>query len=189
MLQSTLEYLKETYSYELALLKVDIPVINEIPVIGFHEAKQLVSKEFNRPILDFDDFEPEEERLLYECIKKQTDNDFVFVTHYPTKKRPFYAMEDEKNSEVTLSFDLLFRGVEITTGGQRIHDYEKQIQKMKVRNMNPELFESYLMLHKYGIPPHGGLGLGLERFTMRLLGHNNIRYSTLFPRDTSRVTP
>jgi nondiscriminating aspartyl-tRNA synthetase len=98
-------------------------------------------------------------------------------------------MEDENNPEVTLSFDLLFRGIEITTGGQRIHDYNKQIGKMLSRGMNPEAFESYLMLHKYGIPPHGGLGLGLERFTSRLLEQNNVRSASLFPRDVKRLVP
>ena len=126
---------------------------------------------------------------LYEILKKQTGSEFVFVTHYPSKKRPFYAMDDPDNPAETLSFDLLFRGLEITTGGQRIHDYNQQLDKMKGRNMNPELFESYLMLHKYGIPPHGVLGLGLERFTSRLLNQDNVRLATLFPRDINRVTP
>lgn len=98
-------------------------------------------------------------------------------------------MEDPENTQETLSFDLLFRGLEITTGGQRIHNYEEQVAKMKGLNMNIELFESYLMMHKYGMPPHGGLGLGLERFTSKLLNQDNVRLSTLFPRDIGRVTP
>lgn len=98
-------------------------------------------------------------------------------------------MEDPGNPEETLSFDLLFRGLEITTGGQRIHDYNMQIQKMTQRDMNIDLFESYLMMHKYGMPPHGGLGLGLERFTSKLLHQDNVRLATLFPRDINRVTP
>jgi nondiscriminating aspartyl-tRNA synthetase len=153
------------------------------------EAKELIAKEYTRAIKDYDDFEPEEEKLLSEIIKKRTNSDFVFVTHYPTKKRPFYAMEDVNNPSETLSFDLLFRGLEITTGGQRIHDYYEQLNKMKQRNMNISLFESYLMLHKYGIPPHGGLGLGLERFTCKLLNQDNIRLTTLFPRDINRIIP
>jgi nondiscriminating aspartyl-tRNA synthetase len=189
MLQYSLEFLEKEYSKELELLKVNLPNIMEIPAIEFAEAKQLISKEYNRAITDFDDFEPEEEKLLSELIKKLTGSDFVFVTHYPTKKRPFYAMDDTNNPDVTLSFDLLFRGLEITTGGQRIHDYNQQIEKMKARGMTTELFESYLMMHKYAMPPHGGFGLGLERFTSRLLEQNNVRYSTLFPRDIHRVTP
>lgn len=189
MLKSTLGFLQREYTHELSLLKVSIPTITDIPAIRFHEAKQMISEKYNREIKDFEDLEPEEEKLLCDLIKERTGSEFVFVTHYPTKKRPFYAMEDIENPEVTLSFDLLFRGMEITTGGQRIHDYQSQISKMLSRGMNPDAFESYLMLHKYGIPPHGGLGLGLERFTSRLLELSNVREATLFPRDMKRLVP
>ena len=111
------------------------------------------------------------------------------VTHYPSAKRPFYAMDDSNDPGYTLSFNLLYNGLEVTTGGQRIHDYHQQVNKMIERGMNPDDFESYLMLHKYGIPPHGGLGIGLERLTMKLLGFSNVRNACLFPRDTVRVTP
>lgn len=189
MLQYTLQLLKEEYAYELDLCKVSLPSADHIPAISFTEAKNMISEEFKREISDMLDFEPEEEKLLYEAIKKKTGSEFVFVTHYPTKKRPFYTMEDRENTDLSLSFDLLFRGLEITTGGQRIHDYEMQVQRLLNRGMNPDAFESYLMLHKYGVPPHGGLGLGLERFTSKLLNQNNVRYSTLFPRDIKRLTP
>jgi nondiscriminating aspartyl-tRNA synthetase len=189
MLQSILSYLEINYSSELNLLNVNLPIIEEIPEIPFIEAKNLISNTYHREIKDFYDFEPEEEKLLCEIIKKQTGSDLVFVTHYPTAKRPFYAMEDESNQEVTLSFDLLFRGVEVTTGGQRIHDYKEQVEKMIQRNMNPELFESFLMIHKYGMPPHGGLGMGVERFTMSLLERSNVRETSLFPRDIKRLVP
>ena len=98
-------------------------------------------------------------------------------------------MDDPENPEYTLSFDLLFRGLEITSGGQRIHDYNEQVKKMKKCGMNPDDFETYLMFHKYGAPPHGGLGLGLERLTMHLLGFKNVREATMFPRDINRVSP
>lgn len=189
MLKYVLEILKENYSHELELLKVTLPSITSIPSIKFIEAKELISRKYKRTIRDYDDFEPEEEKLLTEIFKKEYSSDFVFVTHYPRSKRPFYAMEDPSNPDETLSFDLLFRGLEITTGGQRIHNYKEQIQKMKRLNMNIELFESYLMIHKYGMPPHGGLGLGLERFTSKLLNQDNVRLATLFPRDINRVTP
>lgn len=189
MLKHVMEYLNEQYGDEIRLLKVKLPVIKEIPAIKFKEAKELISMEYHRPIKDFDDFEPEEEKLLYELIKKKTGSEFVFVTHYPSQKRPFYAMDSVENKEETLSFDLLFRGLEITTGGQRIHGYKEQIEKMERRGMNTELFESYLMMHKYGMPPHGGLGLGLERFTSKLLEQENVRLSTLFPRDINRLIP
>jgi len=189
MLQYSMAYLKDNYKEELELLSVSLPVVEEIPVISFQEAKEWIQKEFNRKIADFYDFEPEEERLLCQLVKEKTGSEFIFVNHYPTAKRPFYAMEEDNDKEVTKSFDLLFRGIEVTTGGQRIHDYHAQVEKMVARGMNPEAFESYLMLHKYGIAPHGGLGMGVERFTMSLLGKNNVREAALFPRDMNRLVP
>lgn len=189
MLKYIMGFLKENYEQELTLCKVQLPEITEIPAVKFSEAKELVAKEYHREIKDMHDFEPEEEKLLCEVIKKKTGSEFVFVTHYPSAKRPFYAMDSKENKEETLSFDLLFRGLEVTTGGQRIHDYKEQVAKMEARGMNVEAFESYLMMHKCGMPPHGGLGLGLERLTSKLLSQENVRLSTLFPRDINRVTP
>lgn len=189
LLRHVIEVLESNYEDERRILNVKLPYIKEIPSIKFMEAKELISVRFNRPIVDFDDFEPEEEKNLSQIIKEETGSDFVFVTHYPSRKRPFYAMDSVENEEETESFDLLFKGLEITTGGQRIHNYEQQLNKMKKREMNTESFESYLMMHKYGMPPHGGLGLGLERFTSRLLDQDNVRLSSLFPRDLNRVTP
>lgn len=189
MLAFTMEYLQEYYSYELELLDVILPQAVEIPVIRFMEAKELISRQYDRKIQSYNDLEPEEEKLLSSIILEETGSEFVFVTHYPSEKRPFYAKDDSNNPKETLSFDLLFRGIEITTGGQRIHDYGEQVKKMTQRGMTQQLFESYLMMHKYGMPSHGGLGLGLERFTSRLLNQDNVRRAALFPRDIHRVTP
>lgn len=189
MLKYVMKFLEENCHEELALLKIKAPVINEIPAIKFSRAKELIAEKYGRAIKDKEDFEPEEEKLLCELIREQTGSEFVFVTHYPGRKRPFYAMDCPENKEETLSFDLLFRGLEITTGGQRIHDYDTQVAKMRERNMTIELFESYLMMHKYGMPPHGGLGLGLERFTAKLAGFDNVRHAALFPRDINRLEP
>lgn len=189
----TLKYimnlLKTEYKNEADILRADIPEIGEIPVIRFMEAKELLMKKFKYKPSDMKDFDPEEEQLLGKYAKKQFGSDFIFVTHYPSKKRPFYTMDDPDDPEYTLSFDLLFRGLEITSGGQRIHDYGEQVAKMERLGMNPAEFETYLMLHKYGAPPHGGLGLGLERLTMHLLGFKNVREAAMFPRDINRVTP
>lgn len=144
---------------------------------------------FSRPITDENDFDPEEEKLLSRIIKNETGSDFVFVTEYKSKKRPFYTMDCPNNQSVTESFDLIFRGLEITTGGKRINQYEQQIEKMRIRGMNPNDFSSYLTAHKYGLPPHGGMGIGLERLTSQLLGFDNIRKATLFPRDVKRINP
>ena len=181
--------LKKDYADEIALLNVNLPEIVDIPFVKFMDAKEIITKKFKKKITDYRDFEPEEEQLLGKWAKQEFNSDFLFVTHYPSEKRPFYAMDDPADPNYTLSFDLLFRGIEITTGGQRIHDYNEQIAKMKARGMNPDDFESYLMAHKYGMPPHGGLGLGLERITMHLLGFKNVRNASMFPRDINRVTP
>ena len=189
MLRYTFARLQETCGAELSLLKAEVPVITEIPRIRFSEAKELVSRVYKRAFSEKLDFEPEEEKLLCEYVKKTTGSDFVFVTHYPSAKRPFYAMDSRENPAVTESFDLLFRGLEVTTGGQRIHNYREQVEKIESRGMHVEAFESYLMMHRCGMPPHGGLGLGLERFTARLLGFENVRNASLFPRDIHRLIP
>ena len=187
-LKHIMNLLKTEYAPEIELLKVNVPEITSIPCIRFKDAKELCVKKLKN-ITDMKDFEPEEEAFLGKWAKQQYNSDFLFVTHYLSKKRPFYTMDDPEDPEVTLSFDLLFRGIEITSGGQRIHDYNMQVEKMKKLGMNPDEFETYLMLHKYGAPPHGGLGLGLERLTMHLLGFKNVRYATMFPRDINRVSP
>ena len=188
-LKYIMNLLKTEYANEVALLHADIPEITEIPVIKFMDAKQVIMKQFKYQPTDMKDFDPAEEEMLGIYAKKKFNSDFIFVTHYPSKKRPFYTMDDPEDPEYTLSFDLLFRGLEITSGGQRVHDYNEQVEKMKRLGMDPEQFETYLMLHKYGAPPHGGLGLGLERLTMHLLGFKNVREATMFPRDINRVTP
>ncbi len=188
-LRYIVDLLKKEYAPEIALLNVSLPEIAEIPTVKFMDAKEIITKKFKKKITDYRDFEPEEEQILGKWAKQEFNSDFLFVTHYPSEKRPFYAMDDPEDPAYTLSFDLLFRGIEITTGGQRIHDYNEQVAKMRARGMNPDDFESYLMAHKYGMPPHGGLGLGLERITMHLLGFKNVRSASMFPRDINRVTP
>ncbi len=188
-LKYIMNLLKSEYSQELELLHADIPEITEIPTIKFMDAKELIMKKFKYTPSDMKDFDPQEEEMLGKWAKKELGSDFLFVTHYPSIKRPFYTMDDPENPEFTLSFDLLFRGLEITSGGQRVHDYKAQVEKMIKCGMNPEEFETYLMLHKYGAPPHGGLGIGLERLTMHLLGFKNVREATMFPRDINRVSP
>ncbi len=188
-LKYIMNLLKTEYAEEVALLHADIPEIESIPSIKFMDAKELIMTKFKYTPSDMKDFDPSEEEMLGKWAKKELNSDFLFVTHYPSKKRPFYTMDDPADPEYTLSFDLLFRGLEITSGGQRIHDYNMQVEKMIKCGMNPEQFETYLMLHKYGAPPHGGLGLGLERLTMHLLGFKNVREATMFPRDINRVTP
>ena len=187
--QYTMELLKKDYAKELKILDVTLPDVSKIPAIRFDEAKQKVSEKYGRKIRNPFDLEPEEEHLIGQYAKEEWGSDFVFVTYYPSKKRPFYAMDDPQDEKFTLSFDLLFRGLEITTGGQRIHDYDVLMEKLAKRGMTEEGLETYLDTFKHGMPPHGGLGIGMERLTMQLLGEDNVRETTLFPRDLSRLTP
>ncbi|MDD5934771.1 MAG: aspartate--tRNA(Asn) ligase [Clostridiales bacterium] len=189
MLDYVFQFLEKHYSKELTMLEVKLPDAKKIPSVRFDKAKELVAEKYDRKIRNPYDLEPEEEILIGRYFKEEYDSDLVFVTHYPSKKRPFYAMDDPEDKKFTLSFDLLFKGMEITTGGQRIHDYEEQVKKMEERGMDPADFSNYLMCHKHGMPPHGGLGIGLERLTMKLLDENNVRETTMFPRDVSRLEP
>ena len=189
MLQYVMRLLEQEYKKELDMLGVTLPEVGRIPAVRFDQAKELVSRKYDRKIRNPYDLEPEEELLIGRYFQEEYGSDFVFVTHYPSKKRPFYAMDDPADPRFTLSFDLLFRGLEVTTGGQRIHDYREITAKMEKRGMDPEDIASYLMIFKYGMPPHGGLGIGLERLTMRLLDEQNVREASLFPRDVTRLEP
>jgi len=188
MLKAVMNELKTNYSAELKLLNVDLPEIDVIPALTFIEGKELL-KSLGHKVKNYYDFDPDEEIAISEYVKKEYNSEFVFISHFPSSKRPFYAMDDKDDPDYALSFDLFFRGLEITTGGQRIHDYSEQVQKMKDKGLDPDEFESYLMIHKYGMPPHGGLGIGLERLLMRLLNQQNVRESSLFPRDMTRLDP
>ena len=189
MLQYVMKLLEQDYKKELDMLGVTLPEVGRIPAVRFDQAKELVSRKYDRKIRNPYDLEPEEELLIGRYFQEEYGSDFVFVTHYPSKKRPFYAMDDPEDPKFTLSFDLMFRGLEVTTGGQRIHDYREITDKMEKRGMDPEDIASYLMIFKYGMPPHGGLGIGLERLTMRLLDEQNVREASMFPRDVTRLEP
>lgn len=184
MLKSVMAHLEENYAHEIKITGAVIPKIDTIPSITFLEALELVGANKNKHDLD-----PADEAKVCEYVKEKYNSDFVFITHFPAAKRPFYAMDNKEDSRVAESFDLLFRGLEITTGGQRIHDYNEQVEKMKRMKLDPADFESYLQIHKYGMPPHGGLGIGLERIVMQLIGLPNVRYASLFPRDINHIEP
>ena len=188
-LQYTMALLAKDYQKELNMLGITLPDVSKIPAVRFDKAKEMVAEKYNRTIRNPYDLEPEEEHLIGELFKEDYGADFVFITHYPSKKRPFYAMDDPQDARFTLSFDLLFRGLEITTGGQRIHSYQQLLDKIEVKKMTTEGLEQYLDTFRHGMPPHGGLGIGLERLTMQLIGEDNVRETTLFPRDLSRLEP
>lgn len=188
-LQYAMALLEKEYQRELKVLGITLPKVDQIPAVKFSDIKEKVAEKYQHKMRNPFDLEPEEEILIGQYAKEEWDSDFVFVTHYPSKKRPFYAMDDPEDTRYTLSFDLLFKGMEITTGGQRIHDYQKLVDKIAVRGMEQDGMEQYLATFKHGMPPHGGLGIGLERLTMKLVGEDNVRETTLFPRDLSRLEP
>lgn len=189
-LRKTMEYLKEFCADDLKLLEIDLPVLSEkIPVIKFAEVLAILAKNYGRKDEGGIDLDAQDEKNLGDWAKKEHKSDFVFVTYYPTVNRPFYTMVSEENREESCSFDLLFKGLEITSGAQREHRYEKLIENMLAKGLKPEQFDDYLMAFKYGLPPHGGLGIGLERLTAQLLNLENVREATLLPRDMGRVRP
>ncbi|MDR1628704.1 MAG: aspartate--tRNA(Asn) ligase [Oscillospiraceae bacterium] len=196
MFQYLYKMLNEEYAAELEFFLGkggNLPELTTFPKIKFMEAKKLFADAHpgtvgQQAMLE-PDFAPEEEKWIGEYFNREYQTPVVFVTHYPTVKRPFYTMEDPADPTYSFSFDMFLNGLEVTTGGQRIHDYEMQIAKMKKRGMDIGEFEDYLTMHKYGMPPHGGMGLGLERIVQNILGLDNIKMATAFPRDRDRLNP
>ncbi len=180
----------ERYAAELKRVEVQLPEVPEaIPHIHFRDAMQLIYELHGEDARGEPDLAPQHERWLGEWAKQTHHSDFLFVTGYPMVKRPFYTHPDPSNPTYSNSFDLLFRGTELVTGGQRLHRYEDYLAALARAGLPVEPFRYYLEPMKYGMPPHGGFAIGLERFVMQLTGLSNIREVTLFPRDTHRLTP
>lgn len=170
------------------VVKVSVPQIKKpIPRIKMRDAQEIVFKRTKIDHRKEPDLGPSDEKEICKWAEEQSGSPFVFITHYPTKKRPFYTMPDPKDPEYTLGFDLLGIQEEWVTGGQRINDYEMLLDHIKKWGNKPEDFELYLQAFKYGMPPEGGFAMGLERITKDLLGLENVREASLFPRDMERV--
>jgi nondiscriminating aspartyl-tRNA synthetase len=165
----------------------DVP--NVIPRIHFADAQKLIAKEMGEDPRGEPDLAPAHERWLGDWARREHGSDFLFVTGYPMVKRPFYTHPDPTRPQFSNSFDLLFRGLELVTGGQRLHRYDDYLAALAAHGLIPEPFEGYLEAFKYGMPPHGGFAIGLERWVARLVGAENVRETTLFPRDLNRLTP
>ncbi|MDO8582944.1 MAG: aspartate--tRNA(Asn) ligase [bacterium] len=159
----------------------------KIPRLTLREAQEIIFKEFERDQRKEKDLTRQDEVDICKWAKEKKGCEFVIITHFPTKAKPFYTMPDPKNPEYSLSYDLLFRGLEILSGSQRINDYEQLVKSIKDHGMDPKNFEIYLMAFKYGMPQEGGFSYGLERITMKLLDLKNVREASLFPRDMERV--
>ncbi|TFG34973.1 aspartate--tRNA(Asn) ligase [Candidatus Thorarchaeota archaeon] len=189
MLNHSFKKTKEFAASELELLGIDL----EIPKIPFRRIKYTEAIDLlnnaGKNLAINDDLDPECEQLLGQIFPEKYGTDMVFITHYPLELRPAYTMPSMTDEGMTESFDLTYKGMEITTGGQRIHLYHLLVERFKAKGFNPDDFTFYLDPFKYGAPPHGGLGLGVERLTMQILGIDNIREATLLPRDRDRLTP
>ncbi|MCD5384566.1 MAG: aspartate--tRNA(Asn) ligase, partial [Candidatus Pacebacteria bacterium] len=188
VIKSMVTEVEQSHGDTLKDFGVDIPLVpSEIPFMKLSEAQEVIKKETGEDCIGEPDLEPSHERFLCEYANKELKSDFIFITHYPVSKRPFYTYEDENDKGFTKSFDLLFRGVEIVSGGQRVHNYAELIEKITAKGLDPKAFEFYLQAFKYGMPPHGGIGMGLERLTEKFLGIGNVREASLFPRDMNRI--
>ena len=162
----------------------DVP--EEIPYVKLSEIRKIIKEKYNYDIPEETDIDPRGEELAGQYAKEEFNSDFIFLTHYPIDYRPFYTMSDGKEA---MGFDLLYKGLEIATGGQRINEYDELIESMKKKNVGINGMEFYINAFKYAIPPHGGWGMGSERIIKQILGLDNIKEAVLFPRDVKRITP
>lgn len=190
VLAGIFEHLRAKCEAELELLEVQFPTVPEpIPHIHFADAQELILQRHGVDVRGEPDLSPQDERWLGKWAQEEYGSDFLFVAGYPMAKRPFYTHPDPKRPGFSNSFDLLFRGTELVTGGQRLHLYQDYLLALSAARLQPGPFESFLEAFRYGMPPHGGFAIGLERFLMQLLGVPNLRLTTLFPRDLDRVAP
>ena len=190
VIANILHTFNEHYTNELTLLNVHMPgVPATIPHIHFSDAQELILKLHGVDVRGEPDLSPQDERWLGEWAQQEFTSDFLYVTGYPMRKRPFYTHPDPARPAYSNSFDLLFRGTELVTGGQRLHRYDDYIAALEKAQLPLEPFESYLEAFKYGMPPHGGFAIGSERLLMQLIGTSNVRLTTMFPRDLNRLAP
>ena len=188
VVKTIIDSVKSKNEEELKILEVKVPSIKkEIPRLKMREAQEIIFKRTDGDHRNESDLDPGDEKEICKWAEEQTGAPFVFITHYPVKKRPFYTMPDKDDPNFTLSFDLLGVSEEWVTGGQRINDYEILMSNIKKWGNSPSNFEIYLQAFLYGMPPEGGFAMGLERITKDILGLSNIREASLFPRDMERV--
>jgi nondiscriminating aspartyl-tRNA synthetase len=184
------EQIRERAAPAVAALGLELPdVPPELPAIHFADAQSLLAAETGQDLAGELDLDPAHERWLSDWALRTFGSEFLFVTGYPMAKRPFYTHPDPKRPEFSNSFDLLFRGLELCTGGQRLHLYRDYLEVLAIQGQDPAPLAGYLDAFRFGMPPHGGFAIGLERFVARLTRAANVREATLFPRDINRLTP
>jgi nondiscriminating aspartyl-tRNA synthetase len=160
-----------------------------IPELHFVDAQDLIAASAGWDPRGEPDLSPADERWLGEWAIHEHGSELLFVTGFPMVKRPFYTHQDPDRPGYSRSFDLLFRGMELVTGGQRLHEFADYLKALAARSEDPARYEGYLQAFRYGMPPHGGFAIGLERWTARLIGAANIREVAMFPRDAHRLSP
>jgi nondiscriminating aspartyl-tRNA synthetase len=175
------------YLGEYGITLPEVP--EEIPMVKLSEIREIIKKEYGYEIPESTDIDPKGEELAGKYAKDKFNSDFIFLTHYPWSDRPFYTMPDLENPKETCGFDLLFKGLEVVTGGQRIHKYEDLMANLKKKKIKPDGMEFYLDVFKYAMPPHGGWAIGSERIIKQIFGLDSIKEAILFPRDVKRLIP
>lgn len=187
VISSTLKYAQDQTKDILKEYQIPEIAFGKIPRLTLREAQEIIAKEYGRDSIGEKDLAPQDEIDICDWALKNHSSDLVTITHFPTKKRAFYTMPDPADPELSLSFDILFRGVEISSGSQRINDYEALVDAIMSRGMSPDNFKLYLQAFEFGMPSEGGFSFGLERITMHMLNLSNVREASLFPRDMERI--
>lgn len=182
-------HLGETCSEELKIYEAKLPAFERIPQFTLAEAAAILKDKFGKDLEGAGDLDNEGEALICKHADETHGVPMAFITQYPAGKRPVYTMPRADDPSLTTSFDLLFNGLEVTTGSQRIHDYDVLVGNMRKFGLNPDEFGFYLQTFRYGMPPHGGLAIGLERLTKQVFGLDNVKEATLFPRSVRRISP
>jgi nondiscriminating aspartyl-tRNA synthetase len=190
VIRGILAHLRDGYRAEMEMLEVELPVVGDsIPWIYYPDAQELILEREGIDARGEPDLAPEHERALGRWAREEKGSDFLFVTGYPMAKRPFYTHPNPEDPVYSNAFDLLFRGMELVTGGQRLHIHDDYAAAAHKAGYSLEPLKTYLECFKYGMPPHGGFAIGLERFLTQLLRVDNIKWVTLFPRDLTRLVP
>jgi nondiscriminating aspartyl-tRNA synthetase len=182
-------HVAETCAEELKVYEAEVPSFEKVPQFTLAEAVAVLKDKYGKDLEDEGDLDNEGEQLICKHADETQGVPMAFITQYPAAKRPVYTMPRAEDPSLTTSFDLVFRGLEVTTGSQRIHGYDMLVENMKKFGLNPDDFGFYLQTFRYGMPPHGGLAIGLERLTKQLLGLDNVKEATLFPRSVRRISP
>jgi nondiscriminating aspartyl-tRNA synthetase len=189
LLEHMVRTMAERHPNDVESLSIQLPRVGSVPRLRFREAQQIILDRFGENRFDEPDLSPQDERWLGEWASEEHGTDFVFVTHFPSTKVAFYSKADPDDPDYALNFDLIFRGQELVSGSQRINSHAELLDRLHARGMDPASFSGYLEAFKFGMPPEGGFAIGSERLLMRLTGADNIRETTLFPRDVNRLSP